>query len=98
MGDNTNQISVATEHNTERKYIMKLNKLWDGLKRNDYGDLILKNRDAVEEEPDEIAMQFLSAKMALDSLVELFADDLNTAEILTEMKTRLEIIENRVAR
>ena len=77
---------------------MKLNKLWDGLKRNDYGDLILKNRDAVEEEPDEIAMQFLSAKMALDSLVELFADDLNTAEILTEMKTRLEIIENRVAR
>lgn len=48
----------------------------------------------VEEEPDEIAMNFLSAKMAIDRLIELFADDPNTAEILTEMKTRLEIIEN----
>ena len=54
--------------------------------------------EVVEEEPDEIAMNFLSAKMALDRLVELFADDTNTAEILTEMKTRLEIIENGGAR
>lgn len=54
--------------------------------------------EVVEEEPDEIAMQFLSAKMALDRLVELFTDDPNTAEILTEMKTRLEIIENGGAR
>ncbi len=54
--------------------------------------------EVVEEEPDEIAMNFLSAKMALDRLVELFADDPNTAEILTEMKTRLEIIENGGAR
>lgn len=54
--------------------------------------------EAVEEEPDEIAMQFLSAKMALDRLAELFADDHNTAEIFTEMKTRLEIIENGGAR
>lgn len=54
--------------------------------------------EVVEEEPDEIAMQFLSAKMALDRLAELFADDPNTAEILTEMKTRLEIIENGGAR
>lgn len=54
--------------------------------------------EVVEEEPDEIAMNFLSAKMALDRLVELFADDHNTAEILTEMKTRLEIIENGGAR
>lgn len=46
------------------------------------------------EELDEIASNFLSAKMALDRLVELFADDPNTAEILSEMKTRLEIIEN----
>lgn len=50
--------------------------------------------EVVEEEPDEIAMNFLYAKTALDRLVELFADDRNTAEILTEMKTRLEIIEN----
>ena len=46
------------------------------------------------EELDEIASNFLSAKMALDRLVELFEDDPNTAEILSEMKTRLEIIEN----
>ena len=52
----------------------------------------------VEEEPDEIAMQFLSAKTALARLAELLADDTNTAEILTEMKTRLEIIENGGAR
>ena len=77
---------------------MKLNKLWDGLKRNDYGDLILKNRDAVEEEPDEIAMQFLCAKAAIDRLIEMFANDPNTAEILTAIKSSLEIIENGEAR
>ena len=54
--------------------------------------------EPAEEEPDEIAMQFISAKMALDRLIDLFFDDLNTAEILTEMKTRLEIIENSITR
>lgn len=61
-------------------------------------ELTKATAEVVEEEPDEIAMNFLSAKMALDRLVELFADDPNTAEILTEMKTRLEIIENGGAR
>ena len=65
-------------------------KIWEAIKNI--------TADGVEEEPDEIAMQFLSAKMALDRLIELFADDYNTAEILAEMKTRLEIIESCRAR
>lgn len=58
----------------------------------------MENTIIAEEEPNKIAMNFLSAKMALDRLAELFADDINTAEILTEMKTRLELIENGGAR
>lgn len=45
-------------------------------------------------EPDEIALNFMAAKTALDRLIELYSDDFKTAEILAEMKTRLEIIEN----
>ena len=51
-----------------------------------------------EEEPDEIAMQFLCAKAAIDRLIEMFANDPNTAEILTAIKSSLEIIENGEAR
>lgn len=49
-------------------------------------------------EPDEIALNFMAAKTALDRLIEMYSDDFSTAEILTEMKTRLEIIENGGAR
>lgn len=65
-------------------------KIWEAIKNI--------TADGVEEEPDEIAMQFLSAKMALDRLVELFSDDNYIAETLTELKTSLEIIEDGVAR
>lgn len=47
---------------------------------------------------DEIAINFLTAKTALDRLVELLDDAPNVTQILTEMKTRLEFIENGGAR
>lgn len=54
--------------------------------------------EVVEEEPDEIAMQFLSAKMALDRLVELLdgkcGDGYVPAEEIRNIKERLCGIEN----
>lgn len=70
----------------------------DAAESEEEPDAAESEEEPAEEEPDEIAMQFLSAKTALARLVELFADDPNTSEILTEMKTRLEIIENGEAR
>lgn len=48
--------------------------------------------------PDEFALNFLNVKTSLDCLIELLQDDPNTAEILTEMKSRIVAIENAVCK
>lgn len=85
---------------------MTLREIENAVKEYNHKDKTAESEDAAEaeseeaaeaeseEKPDEIAMNFLSAKTALARLAELFANAPNTAEILTEMKTRLEIIEN----